>query len=529
MVAVVVATPLLAVAARLLAPAGETWAHLVATVLPDYLRGTIVLVLGTTLLAILLGTVTAWLVATADFPGRALLDRALVLPLAVPAFLAAHGWSGMLDATGPMQQLVRALGPADDARFVQVTVAGPVAAVAILALALYPYVFLTARAAFRDENRTFLEAARTMGQSPFDALRRIALPLARPAIAAGAALVAMEALADYGASRYLGVTTLTTGVFRAWFGFGDLDAAARLSALLMGAVLALLLLERTLRGRRRWSGGEAVARPIARRQIKGGGRWLATLACAVPVLLGFGVPVFQFLWWSARTAAGELDGAFARLALTAVGLAAAAAVIAVGAGLVIAWAVRLARSALTLGAARVAGLGYAMPGAVVAVGVLAPLSLLDRGLGSVIGTITGTPPGLLLGGTVAALLFAYLVRFLAVAHLPLEAGLAALPASMDDAARTLGASPRRLLHRVMLPLLAGPLGAALLFVFVDVMKELPITLALRPFNVDTLATQAFQLAIDERPAQAAPYALAIVLVGLVPVLLLDRLARRARG
>jgi iron(III) transport system permease protein len=297
----------------------------------------------------------------------------------------------------------------------------------------------------------------------------------------------------------------------------------------MGAVLVLLLLERALRGRRRWSGGEAVARPIARRPIEGGGRWLATLACAVPVLLGFGVPVFQFLWWSARTAAGELDGAFVRLALTAVGLAAAAAVIAVGAGLIIAWAVRLARSALTLGAARVAGLGYAMPGAVVAVGVLAPLSLLDLGLGGVVGAITGTPPGLLLGGTVAALLFAYLVRFLAVAHLPLEAGLAALPASMDDAARTLGASPRRLLRRVILPLLAGPLGAALLFVFVDVMKELPITLALRPFNVDTLATQAFQLAIDERPAQAAPYALAIILVGLVPVLLLDRLARRARG
>lgn len=527
--AAVVSTPLVAVAARLLAPAGDTWAHLAATVLPDYLRGTVVLVLGTTLLAILIGTTTAWLVAAHEFPGRAPLERMLVLPLAVPAFLAAHGWSGLLDATGPVQRLVRALGTGGDDRFVQVTVAGHAAAVAILALALYPYVFLTARAAFRDENRTFLEAARTLGHAPWRALRRIALPLARPAVAAGAALVAMEALADYGASRYLGVTTLTTGVFRAWFGFGDLDAAARLSALLMGAVLVLLLLERALRGRRRWSGGEAVSRPVARRPIVGGGRWLATLACTLPVLLGFGVPLFQFAWWTVTSAAARVDATFLRLLAIAVALALAAALLAVGVALVIAWAVRLARSALTLGAARVAGLGYAMPGAVVAVGVLAPLSLADRGLGAVVAAVTSTAPGLLLGGTVAALLFAYLVRFLAVAHLPLEAGLAALPASMDDAARTLGASPRRLLRRVVLPLLAGPLGAALLFVFVDVMKELPITLALRPFNVDTLATQAFQLAIDERPAQAAPYALAIVAVGLAPVLLLDRLARRRGG
>lgn len=530
LVAAVVVIPLAAVAARLLLPAGSTWAHFSATVLPGYLRGSVMLVTGVTLLATVVGVATAWLVATCDFPGRRLLDRALVLPLAVPAFLAAHAWSGMLDVTGPAQALIRTLVPAAGDRFLQVQLLGPGAAIVILAAALYPYVFLTARTAFRDENRTFLEAARTLGHTPGAVFRRIALPLARPAIAAGAALVAMEALADYGASRYLGVTTLTTGVFRAWFGFGDVDAAARLAAMLMVAVLAVLLLERALRGRARWSGGEAVARPVARRRLVGGGRWLAVLACGLPVLVGFVGPVAQFTWWAARTARTEVGPAFLRLAGIGVGLALAAAVLAVLVALLLGWAVRLTRGAAVRAAVRVAGLGYAMPGAVVAVGILGPVGLLDEGLRTAIGAITGTTPGLLLGGSVAALLFAYLVRFLTVAHLPIEAGLAAIPTSADDAARTLGAAPRRVLRRVVLPLLAGPVGVALLFVFVDVLKELPITLALRPFNVDTLATRAFQLAIDERPAQAAPYALAIVLVGLVPVVLLDRLVgpRRAR-
>jgi iron(III) transport system permease protein len=388
----------------------------------------------------------------------------------------------------------------------------------MLSFALYPYVYLVARTAFLDLSRSAIEAGRLAGYGPLGAFTRVAVPLARPAIVAGSALALMETLADFGTVSYFGVEVFTTGIFKAWLSMGDSVAAAQLSACLLAFVVLLLALERVNRGRAAYHG------PSPRRtrlhQLRGVGAVAAFVACAAPVVFGFALPALLLarLSWQETTSAARLAG----LVGNSFSIAALTAFAAVAAALIMAYAARLTQSPLVAFANRVAGLGYAVPGAVIAVGILIPLGRLDNALAGWLESSFGIKAGLLLTGTIAALVYAYLVRLLAVSLQTTDAGLAKITPSMEDAARSLGAAPAATLARVHAPLLAPSLATAALLVFVDVLKELPATFALRPFNFDTLAVEAYNLAKDERLAEAAAPSLAIVLAGLLPLIIVSK-------
>jgi iron(III) transport system permease protein len=522
-VAALVCVPVIAVFLNLLAPRVDTWRHLASTVLPDY-------VLNTALLAglvgagvIVLGVGCAWLTSMCRFPLVRFFAWAMLLPLAMPAYVMAYVYTDFLQFAGPLQGTLRtAFGwKAGDYWFPDVRSLG--GAAFVLSFVLYPYVYLLGRAAFLEQSASALETARILGESSWRSFWRIALPLARPAIVAGTALCLMETLADYGTVAYFGVDTFSTGIFRAWFSMGDPVAAAQLGALLLTAVGAVLALERLARGRAAFhSGSRKRATPYA---LRGARSFGAVLACAVPLMIGFALPAALLLRLVLQDEGAVLSLRFTLLAWHSFTLAGAAALLAVACALAIAYALRLRPGMLERAAHRVAGLGYAVPGVVIAVGVMVPLTRLDQALAALLPE--SVPARLILSGSVLALLYAYVVRFLAVALQTVEAGLARIKRSMDDAARSLGAGPGATLARVHAPLLAPSLVAAALLVFVDVMKELPATLALRPFDFDTLAVQTFNLAKDERLAEASLPALAIVLVGLIPVYLLARsMARR---
>jgi iron(III) transport system permease protein len=505
--------PLGVVALGAFRPAGEAWGHVATTLLPGYLLHTAILAAGAGTLAVVLGVGTAWLVTMCHFPLRGLFHWALVLPLAVPAYMAAYTYAGMLDVTGPVQRAVRwAMGGAPDA-FLYWNVMRIEALILIFGFVLYPYVFLLTRSLFEGRSGRALEAARTMGRGPWAIFFQVALPLARPAVVAGLALVLMEVLNDYGAVAYYGVTTFTTGIFRSWFGMGDLDTAIRLSAILMLVVLAVLGLERWQRGRARYeeTGG---GRPVARYRLRGWRAGAAVAFCALPLLLGFLLPVAQLGLWGLRTAPEVVGWDFLRLARNSFALASGAALLCVGVAVVLAYAGRLDRTPLTASAAKLAMLGYSVPGAVVAVGVLVTALALDR-------TLTGGAALVLTGG-LGVLMFAYVVRFMAVGYLSVEAGFTRIGSNLGAASRTLGCSPLRTLARIELPLLRRALLAAGVLVFVDVLKELPLTLILRPFNFDTLATRAFELASIEQVAQSAPAALLVIGTAAVVVAALHR-------
>ncbi len=522
-IAALICVPVAAVIVNLFVPRGETWRHLAQTVLPEYVMNTALLAVLVGAAVMVIGVGCAWLTSMCRFPLARFFSWALLLPLAMPAYVMAYAYTDFLQFSGPVQSWLRAWfgWRAGDYWFPDVRSLG--GAAGVLGCVLYPYVYLLARAAFLEQSASALESARILGESPWRSFWRIALPLARPAIVAGTALCLMEALADYGTVAYFGVNTFSTGIFRAWFSMGDPIAAAQLGALLLAGVAGVLALERLARGRAAFHvTSRKPPSPYALRGVRALG---AMLACAAPLLVGFVVPaglLVRLLW---HEDAVSLGARFAKWAANSLLLAALAAAIAVGCALVIAYGSRLKPGFAERAAARVAGLGYAVPGVVIAVGVMVPLTRLDHALGALFSS--GGAGGLMLSGTIVALLYAYLVRFLAVALQTVEAGLSRIKRSMDDAARSLGAGPGETLLRVHAPLLGRSLVAASLLVFVDVMKELPATLALRPFDFDTLAVQAFNLAKDERLAEASIPSLAIVAVGLIPVYLLARsMARR---
>jgi iron(III) transport system permease protein len=520
--------PLVVIAAGALTTASETWTHVASTVLSDYIVNSVRLVVGACGLALVVGVSTAWLVAGFDFPGRRFFEWALILPLAVPAYIAAYTYAGIFDVTGPLQRFVRAAVPSLADEFLYLNVMNIGVVTLIFGFVLYPYVYLVARASFARQSATLLEVSRTLGQGATGTFLRVALPLARPALAAGAGLVAMEVLNDYGAVKYFGVPTFTTGIFRSWFGLGDLSSAIRLAAMLMLFVFALLALERTQRGRASFAGGRAADRPLPRSRLRGTAAVAAVAICALPFLLGFGIPVAQLGYWAYGTAASVVDVTFVRLVANSFLLAGAAAAICVVLAVLLTYASRLNPRPWLRRLSRVTVLGYSMPGAVVAVGVLVPFAWLDHRVDGFMRGAFGIPTGLLLSGTLVALVFAYAVRFMAVAFLPVESGFTRLCGRVDDAARSLGATPACALRKVSLPLLRGTLLGAVILVFVDVLKELPLTLILRPFNFDTLATRAYQLATDELLAISANYAIIIIAAGIVPVLLLNRVVSRVR-
>ncbi|WP_426173626.1 ABC transporter permease [Massilia sp. TWR1-2-2] len=529
LVALMLAVPIFSIAANLLlGGAGDTWRHLASTVLPDYILNTLILCAGVGAGVIVVGVSTAWLVSIHDFPGRRMFEWALVLPLAVPAYVMAYAYTDLLQFVGPVQTWLREtfnLAPGaywfPDIR----TVGG---ACAVFVFVLYPYVYLLARAAFVERAGGMLEAGRSLGLGPWENFWRVSLPLARPAIAAGASLALMETLADYGAVTYFGVPTFTSGIYRAWFSLGDRVAAAQLAALLLGFVALVLFVERVTRGRARFHNTTGRSRPHPGRRLHGVKAAGAVAVCLLPLALGFLVPAGALLQMALSEGDAQFGARFVDLARNSFVLAAATAVAAVIVAVLLAYAARLSGQWLPRTVNRLVGLGYAVPGSVIAVGILIPVTRLDVWLAVQVQAITGHAPGLLLTGGIATMVYAYLVRFLTVSLQTVEASLGKITPTMDDAARSLGFGHAATLRRVHLPLLRAGLLTAGLLVFVDVMKELPATLVMRPFNFDTLATQAHALASDERLAEASTAALAIVVVGVLPLILLSWQIARSR-
>ena len=520
--------PVLSVLANVFAPSHGTWQHLVNTVLPGYVVNTILLSLGVGIGVFVIGVGTAWLVTMYRFPGRRLFEWALILPLAVPAYVMAYTYTDFLQYTGPLQSTLRELTGwgLGDYWFPQIRSLG--GAIAMLALVLYPYVYLLSRAAFLEQSVCALEVSRTLGCGPWASFYRVALPLSRPAIAAGVALALMETIADFGTVSFFGVQTFTTGIVRAWYSMGDRVAAAQLSTTLLCFVLAVLLTERWTRGPSRYHHTTGRYQHLPSYPLVGWRAGLAAAACALPLILGFLLPAAVLLGMTIKAGDAQFGARFLRLAANSFTLASITALAAVLLATVMAYGVRVNPGRMTTGANRVAALGYAVPGAVIAVGVLIPFAWFDNTLDAWMRSTFGVSTGLLLTGTIVALVFAYLVRFLAVSLNAIEASLGKIKPSMDDAARSLGHGPAATLVRVHAPMMWGSMLTAALMVFVDVMKELPATLIMRPFNFDTLAVQAYNLASDERLSEASTASLAIVAVGILPLIVLSRAIAQAR-
>jgi iron(III) transport system permease protein len=521
-----IAAPVAAVLLTALDPAGDSWAHMRATLLPDLLVNTALLALLVGTLAASMGAVSAWLVATCHFRFRGAIEVALLLPMAMPAYVCGYAYVWLLDVAGPVQSGLRAATGLSWGQYWFPEIRSLPGAALMLAAVLYPYVYLLCRGAFLNQSVCLLEASRTLGHGLPRTFLHVALPMARPALAGGVALALMETLADYGTVQHFAVRTFTTSIYDAWFGLGDRPAAAQLAACLLGLVATLLLLERTSRGGRRYHPTTTRSPPLRPVVLRGWKEWAAITACLLPVLLGFVIPAAT-LFALMLEAGDPLDPRRTLpFALNSLTLASVTAGIAVLLAALLAWAQRLHPSRLRAAANRVASLGYAVPGSVIAVGALVPFALFDNALDGWMRARFGISTGLLLSGTIAALVFAYLVRFLGVALSAVESGLTRIRPSLFAAARVLGRSPGQAVREVELPLAKGALLTAAVLVFVDTMKELPATMIVRPFDFDTLAVRVHSLAADERLAEASTAALLIVVVGLLPVAALVRAMRR---
>ena len=526
--ATLLAVPVVYVASNVFVPSGGAWHHLVETVLADYVRNTLWLAFGVGIGVMIVGVGTAWLVTMCSFPGSRTLEWALILPLAVPAYVMAYAYTDFLQVSGPVQTWLREVTGWRVRGYWFPDIRSLGGAVTVMIFVLYPYVYLLARTAFLEQSVGVLEVGRTLGYGAWGSFARIALPLARPAIAAGTSLALMETLADFGTVSYFAVPTFTTGIYRTWFSMGDPVAAAQLSAVLLAFVACVLLLERLTRGRARYHNPAPRKRMPAVR-LRGWRAGGALLACLAPLLFGFALPALILLRMTLAQGDEQFGERFLTLARNSVSLAVITSGLAIALALPMAYAARLRPGPITLAANRLASLGYAIPGTVIAVGILVPVSRLDHAIDAFTSSTFGIATGLLFTGGITALVYAYLVRFFAVALQTVDAGLTRITPSMEAAARSLGCSPGGVLKRVHAPLLKGSLLTAGLMVFVDVMKELPATFAMRPFNFDTLAVQAYNLAADERLAEAATASLAIVVVGLVPLVLLSRSIARSRA
>ncbi|WP_205967378.1 ABC transporter permease [Aquisalinus luteolus] len=514
-----VAVPLVTVLAALfVGDTSGTWRHLFQTVLPGYVTNSLLLMVMVGLLSSLIGISTAWLVAATDFPGRKMLGWLLVLPLAAPAYIIAYTYTDLLAPYGPVQTWLYGL-PGVFGSLTMPSIRTLPGAALLLSLVLYPYIYLLARASFASRAGTLFEAARILGDSPARAFWRIALPAARPAIAGGLALVLMETLADFGVVEYFSVPTLSTGIYRTWIGMGEKLAAMKIAGVMLLFVLALISFESLTRGGR--TDTSRGGRP-ARLMLSPVHQLLAIATCALPVLFGFLLPAIVLAGYTIESGDSRI-GDFLTYATNSISISCIAAILAAGLALMLAYAQRLSGNWATNAAIRFATMGYALPGILIAIGILGSLAGFDRTLTGFASAVFGYNGGLILSGTIILLTYAYVIRFLTVSFNSVNAGLAAIAPNMDDAARSLGASPRAVIRRIHAPMMVRSLGAALLLVFVDSMRELPATLVLRPFNFETLATRVYRLASDERLMEASTSALAIILIGIVPVLLLSHI------
>lgn len=528
LIAFLVLVPIVSVLWTALHPTENIWPHLLATTLPRYMKNTVLLAIGTGCLAAAVGTGAAWLVTMYRFPLSRIVEWLLLLPLAVPAYVGAFVLVDFLDYSGVVQTgLRKAFGWTSARDYWFPEIRSLWMAVIVLAAALYPYVYMLARSAFREQSGGSYEVARALGTSPLGLFWRVGLPLARPAIAAGTAIVMMETVNDYGVVNYFSVQTLTTGIFNTWLEGGNAGGAAQLSSLVLVVILTLMALERLGRNHLRFHTASRHRRPVTTQHLRGPAGWLATALCLLPFAVGFVLPVAVMFWIAAANPDAWLSGDLARALRNTLLVAGSAAALTVAASLFMVYGVRLSRTRLPRLFLPVTTLGYAAPGAVLAVGILIPLAAFDHRLADLILALTGHDPGLLLTGSAAAIIFAFAVRFFAIAQGAVDAAFGRVAPSLPMAARSLGRTEGGTLRDVYVPLIKGSIGSALLLVFVDCVKELPATLLLRPFNFDTLATRTNDRASLENLSEAAPAALLIIAVGLIAVILLARASLRA--
>lgn len=527
-VALALSAPVISVVLNLFSESEGAWQSLADTVLPTYIANSLWLSLGVGTGVLIGGVSGAWLVTMCRFPLRKLFEWSLILPLAVPAYVMAYAYTDFLAHHGPVQSLLRDVMGWGPREYWFPNIRSLEGAILMFSLVLYPYVYLLSRAAFIEQSVCVLEVSRTLGKSPWGAFWRVALPLARPAIITGTALALMETLADFGTVYHFGVQTFTTGIYRAWFSMGDRIAAGQLASILLGFVLILLVVEQMQRGRARYYQTSSKYQELPRIRLRGIKAAAAIAICALPLVFGFLLPVAILLEMTITNGHDLFGSRYINLTLNSVTLAGITAVAAVVVALLLAYAARLEPNRATLGANRIASMGYALPGSIIAVGILIPLATVDNALNAWAERSFGIDLGLLFTGSIAALIFAYLVRFMAISLKTVEASLGKITPNMDDAARTLRSGRLKTLFLVHAPIMRGSLLTAALIVFVDVMKELPATLIMRPFNFDTLAIQAYRLASDERLSEASTPALMIVGAGLLPVLILSRSIRKSR-
>jgi iron(III) transport system permease protein len=526
LIAAVVLAPVISILWIAFHPTENIWPHLLATVLPRYLATTLALMAGVAVLTAAVGTGAAWLVTMYRFPGRGWLTHALLFPLAIPAYVGAYALVDFLDYAGPLQTVMRtAFGWASAQDYWFPETRSTWAAALVLSAALYPYVYLLARAAFREQSGATYEVARALGVGPWGLFFRVGLPMARPAIAAGVALALMETVADYGTVYHFGVQTLTTGIFSTWLNGGNAGGAAQIAGVILMLILLLVGMERLGRRNARFHSLNRVARPLEPARLTRVSGWIACALCLSPVVMGFVLPVAVMLARALRAPEAWLaPGLLAALWNTLV-VGGLASVATVGAALFLVYAVRMTGRRMARIVLPLTLLGYAAPGAVLALGLLIPLAALDHRLADAILAVTGYDPGLLITGTAFALGLAYLVRFFGIAQGALDAAFGRVSPSLPMAARSLGRTAGGALGAVYVPLMRGSVATALLVVFVDCVKELPATLLLRPFNYNTLSTRVFELASLERLSEAAPAALVVMAVGLGAVALLARANR----
>ena len=501
---------------------GEVWSHLVDTVLIDYVLNSVGLVIVVSALTLLIGVSAAWVVSTCDIPLRRHFEWVLILPLAIPTYIAAYTYAGIFDYTGPIQSFLRnngwiGLEYIDIMNFWGIAI--------VMSLVLFPYVYVVARSSFINQSATLLEASRILGSGSWQTFFKVALPITRPAIIGGLSLVMMEVLNDYGAVKYYGVNTFTTGIFRAWFSLGDPAAAINLSAILMLFILLLISAERWQRGSNMLDEGGHTSRPMQRYQLKGWKKLLAFMVCFTPLFLGFMAPVFQLFLWSAQTIHKVWNEDFITLMTNSFSLALLSAFLCVSISLIILYAVRINSTSFFRFLSKMASLGYSIPGAVIAIGIMIPMLGLDKVIIDLWKQSFGTRIGLIFSGTLFALTFSYVVRFLTVAINPVDAAFKKFSNSMEEASHSLGASSFKTLIKINLPLIKSALLSGGILVFVDILKELPLTLILRPFNFHTLATKAYELASDEMVAESATPSLIIILIGVIPIIVLNRLMK----
>lgn len=516
-------TPIWVLVTFVFSPGNENWTHLVDTLLPEYVANSLYLMIGVSFGTLLLGIPTAWLITHYDFRFKAILQWALLLPLAMPAYIIAYTYTGLLSFEGPVQSWLRdSFGFGMSQWFPEIRSLG--GAILMFSLVLYPYVYLLARGAFATQSESLQHACRTLGASPWQGFYRVSLPMARPAMIAGLTLALMETLADFGTVQYFGVDTFTTGIFRTWTGLGDTTTTAQLSVLLLFFVLLLMGVELWSRKRAQYfSNFQHSQSPKALPKLTGRSESLTIFICLIPILFGFLIPSGQLFYWSISTAEERLNSEFFELVWNSFSLAFIAAMVTVLVALLLAYSKRSHQHPVLNPTLRIATLGYAIPGTIIAVAVMIPFAWFDNTLDSWMREYFGISSGLLLSGTLFALVFAYGFRFLSVALQTLDSGLARIKPSMDESAKTLGASHRSVLFKIHLPLLKSSLLIATILVFVEVLKELPTTLILRPFNFNTLSVKAYELAADEMLAEAGLPALLIVLTGIIPVIILSKL------